>query len=275
MIERNNVLNIILWLLSALSNSMSTLVFSYGSNSLAQLRGRVLNNELIGRPAIAIDWSRIFCLQTQHWGGSEEFSAVASLHPLKGSRTLGSVVELSSIEVERLNNYERFYTLTDINVCIGQSEVVEKACAYVANSPTYMCLPSEFYLTAIHCMLRENFPVGPIEINRIRTLVDSSNIDMNDIEYVSSYTHPKIRDLALSSVCVEVNMLKKQPWVMPLTATQIKLELQLVEIYNTLDLIDHLSSPLKIKLVEDILVNSGISERGDDTISLFKLILGI
>jgi hypothetical protein len=124
-------------------------------------------------------------------------------------------------------------------------------------------------------MLRENFPVGPIEINRIRTLVDSSNIDMNDIEYASSYTHPKIRDLALSSVCVEVNMLKKRPWVMPQTATKIKLEFQLVEINNTLDLINHLSSPLKIKLVEDILVNSGISERGDDTISLFKLILGI
>jgi hypothetical protein len=259
----------------ALSTPMSTLVFSYGSNSLAQLRGRVLNNELIGRPAIAIDWNRIFCLQTSHWGGSEDFSAVASLHPSKGGRTLGSVVELSSIEVERLNNYERFYTLTDINVCIGRSEIVEKACAYVANSPTYMCLPSEFYLTAIHCMLRENFPVEPIAINKIRSLVDNSNNEMDDIEYISSYIHPKTRDLKLSSVCVEVNMLKRQPWVMPQTATKIISEFQLIEIDNTLDLIDHLSSPLKIKVIEEILVKSGISEISDDTIPLFKLILGI
>lgn len=202
-------------------------------------------------------------------------------------------MELSDVEIERLNHYERLYTLTEINIQIGQSTVTEKAFAYLADDSTYLTSPSEFYLTAIHCMLRENFPDGgAIAINRVRKLnsnidtnsknnTDDNNINSNNdnytdnIEHIYDYIHPKIRDLAIASLCVEVNILKKNPWIMPIDGNRIKSELQSVGIENTIDLIEHLSSSLKTKNIEDIFVNAGISKRDDDTIPLFKSLLGI
>ena len=70
------------------------LVFSYGSNSTAQLRARVRNAQLCSRPARLLDFARVFCLRSGGWGGG----GVASIAPAPGRVVFGTVVELSDDE---------------------------------------------------------------------------------------------------------------------------------------------------------------------------------
>ena len=56
-----------------------TRVFSFGSNSVAQLRARVNAQHLDSQAAEVRDWVRIFCMHSTNWGG-----AVASIVPKPG-----------------------------------------------------------------------------------------------------------------------------------------------------------------------------------------------
>jgi hypothetical protein len=52
-----------------MSSNMQS-VFSYGSNSLAQLRARIHNPSLQALPAKAENWQRIFCKRAPVWKGT-------------------------------------------------------------------------------------------------------------------------------------------------------------------------------------------------------------
>ena len=82
------------------------LVFSYGSNSTAQLRARVGCPALTSLPARAPGWLRVFCLRSAGWGGG----GVASLAPADQDKVVfGAVVALTPVQLEMLDAYEGGY----------------------------------------------------------------------------------------------------------------------------------------------------------------------
>jgi len=95
-------------------------IFSYGSNSISQLRGRCHNNSLNSQPAFVNDIIRIFVLNGWSNGG------VASLHPCNNHKTLGSLVSMTLDDLKQLNKYEELnYHLCEIsaNKMIDNSKV--------------------------------------------------------------------------------------------------------------------------------------------------------
>lgn len=160
----------------AAGSSDTTLVFSYGSNSTAQLRARVQNQSLSSRPARILGFSRVFCLHSTRWGG-----AVASLSPdpSGGAVVYGAIVELNVAEVALLDAFEGNYRKVIFDVMIGPEDGSAwgaKAMAYIAGrevptpdnghpwTPPMDSLPSPAYLVAIHGMLREHWPSHALDI---------------------------------------------------------------------------------------------------------------
>lgn len=79
------------------------MVFSFGSNSVKQLRGRVGNPDILSKEARAKGWQRIFAGAHKNWN----FGGVASMHPCEGDCvTYGAVVWLNDEELARLDVFE-------------------------------------------------------------------------------------------------------------------------------------------------------------------------
>ena len=203
------------------NNENKWCIFSYGSNSITQLRARVENNELTALPAKCINFTRTFCYRSKNWGNG----GVATICPCPDSVVFGACVYLTNVEKERLDQFEGGYRLEEINVTIHDKENV-KAFAYIAgrksDNPGYTLKmdvePSEEYLTAIHIMLREQWDMQHETIT-IRSY-DPTN---NSVSVIKEYTHPisSILDLSLEALCVEINTRKKNPWKMPISIKKI------------------------------------------------------
>ena len=135
-----------------------TLLFSYGSNSLLQLRARVLNPSLEAFPAHVNHFTRIFCHSSPSWGGG----AVASIHPLEGGVVYGSIVPLSNEEFLRLDAFEAGYSKTTVKATISsfsekEEEEEREVITYVCDNVGWKEYPTEQYLTAIHVHLRQHY----------------------------------------------------------------------------------------------------------------------
>ena len=142
----------------------SRLLFSYGSNSGKQLRGRIERGHqeaLETKPAHLKGYRRIFCMDSPSWGGG-----YASVNPSEGGVTYGNVAELSADDFTRLDRFEGGYRREKLMVTLQPDSVVP-AWTYIANKSTFVRPPPDAYLTAIHIMLREHFS-GDIEIDRFR-----------------------------------------------------------------------------------------------------------
>ena len=252
-----------------------TTVFSFGSNSIAQLRARVENPELHAVPARAPGWERIFCVRSGTWGG-----AAASLIPKQNSTVYGASVVLNSTELAHLDKFEGGYHKEDIQIEIYQNGrwCSVSAIAYIANTLFWTIPPSEAYLTAIHLNLREQFHeilpecIQEITINGVfskegnanvtccrhnsainhthgycdvvsdaesehivTTLVNTRNSDIL-IETVSIWQYPGTHSLSLPALCVEVNALRKAKWVMPRAVAGIISELKALQIHSSAQL---------------------------------------
>jgi hypothetical protein len=137
-------------------------IFSYGSNSISQLKNRVHNNELISFPAKLHNYSRIFCGDSIAWKGS-----YSSITKCDNIITYGSITYLSLKEKLFLDPYEAGYTLTkiEVEICDNDKWIKCDAFAYMANDSTYTTIPSEEYLTSIHVNIRTQFPNDVIDID--------------------------------------------------------------------------------------------------------------
>lgn len=257
--------NLIVVIMAAASqhSRTSTTIFSYGSNSTPQLRGRVLNNQLVSQPAYLNDWTRVFCNRGL-WGDG----GVASLAPCENARTYGSIARLSDHELKRLDGYEKGYTLTPVEVFSGSPAVPTTAYVYLADDPEYQQDPAEPYLTAIHVMLREHYDdVGPISISKLFTCTETF---AKRVEYIREWVHPGVQHLRLDSLCVEVNARRKTPWKMPSKAYEIEGRLQAAGINSTPELINMLNDPDGCKKFSDI-----FTEDDENMLLLFQSIVSI
>lgn len=129
-------------------------VFSYGSNSISQLRARVDNLTLQSHPGYINDYKRIFCNYSKKWNGG-----VATLIHKKNIKTYGIIVYLTQEELEKLDSYEINYRkeLLDCYLIQKNQEKDEKidCIVYISNDNTWIKSPSQQYLIAIKVMLEE------------------------------------------------------------------------------------------------------------------------
>lgn len=213
--------------IDTLSNNDYYNIFSYGSNSISQLRGRTNNNSLVSEAAYVNDIIRIFVLNG--WG----FGGVASLHKKKDEITLGSLVTMSLNDLKKLHIYELDnYKLCEIVVNRISDDKPINAMTYIAKNPAFSKIPSEEYCVAIYKHLQENnHDVEALNIYGF-------NPESNTVEQVSTWKHPGLPNLTIPGLFVEVNVerIKRNatPWVMPKQIYEIETILDRINI-NTVD----------------------------------------
>ena len=198
-------------------------IFSYGSNSISQLKGRLENYDLISYPAYANGYKRIFCGYSKNWNGG-----VASLIKKKFVKTYGIVVYLDNNELSKLDLFEVNYLKENIlcNVMINNNYIECNCITYIAKDNKWNTLPSEQYLTAIKTMLEEHFSKS---INYIII----SKINDNNVENIKKWKFPKnINELSLISLFVIVNSYKNIPWNTPKNINNIVYKLNLINIFD-------------------------------------------
>jgi len=212
---------------------MKSLLFSYGSNSIAQLRARIENPTIVAVPAKASEWQRIFCLRANPgWGG-----AAASLVRDGHSVTYGSVVSVTIEELSKLDKFECGYHKEELNVSMWVDDDWQSASAvaYIADQPWWTGYPSQSYLTAIHVHLREQFSeflpecldgVDIYGLFRVNDDIDKALL------LVDRWTFPGVDLLSLPALCVEVNCRRAEKWVMPRAITEVRRELAAAGIYS-------------------------------------------
>lgn len=186
------------------------LVFSYGSNSTAQLRTRVKKPTLQSTGASVSGFVRIFCLRSGGWGGG----GVASLAPSRDGRVFGAVVNLTDEELGRLDAFEGGYTKTPLTATVGGAAT--PAIAYIANNPAWQVPPREQYLTACYCQLREHFDMSSETID-VRAVLPGTSEPV----LLYSWMHPGTHALTLEALCVEVSCARPTPWLMPKTIGEV------------------------------------------------------
>lgn len=184
-------------------------IFSYGSNSTAQLRARVRNRELETYKARVLGWSRVFHLYSGNWQG-----ATASLSSDPESETRGTIAYLSEDETAVLSEFETGHSLVAVTARVEKDGIESDIAAhvYIAPSPPKgLCtpFPSEQYLCAVSGMLREHWPSHADE------LVVSVEQDGRIIER-GRWVHPGARHVAsVRAIAIEIGLRLKKPWVMP------------------------------------------------------------
>lgn len=250
---------------------MQQYIFSFGSNSIVQLRARVMNPGLVSLPAYVDNWARIFCLSVPLWGDS----GVASLAAMPGARTYGALVALTSQELETLDSYEIMYRRESIDVFVknldGQFEE-RKAFAYLCESPYWESPPSEAYLTAIHLMLREQHPCEVSDTISINGILRKQA--RTDVEHLYTWRYPGLSALSLSATIVEVNARKSSHWVMPHKISDIKAALAKVDVHSAAQLASWLVKDKGVSL-NSRLRAAEAEPLSDEEIVLFMRCFGI
>jgi gamma-glutamylcyclotransferase (GGCT)/AIG2-like uncharacterized protein YtfP len=223
-----------------MSSASKTLIFSYGSNSTAQLRARVRNPKLATSPAVLPGYSRVFCLAASRWGGG-----VASLAPSpvsgvdpgdpEGAGVRGLVAELSADELLLLDAFEGGYRKEPVAVRLlaaGASggAPTARARAYIAGvgppgapwTPALTQEPSEAYLVAIHGMLREHAAGGGAAVAIAVRGFDAATGRAGP--RLRTWAHPGARSLGLRALCVEVALAQPEAarWEMPAECAQFE-----------------------------------------------------
>ena len=141
----------------------SVRVFSYGSNSVAQLSGRVVaDGEPPLEPPVAATLrrhARVFTGVAPLWGHGGVATLVEAAAGCGGDELLvrGSLVSLSPSQAARLDAFEAFYVRTRVVVTVGERDVA--AFAYrMPTPPPSTRPPSEAYLFAVSRQLRDTWP---------------------------------------------------------------------------------------------------------------------
>lgn len=213
--------------LDALNLKKCINIFSYGSNSLAQLRGRItIPPQLeMNYPARLHNYERIFAGVSSWQGGG-----AASLQRLDGASTYGSIVKLTIPQLEQLTMYEGGYDLHVIQ-CetlslsdISQIDESIEAYTFIKQNHYYVNPPSEAYLTAIHHHLSE------LKLPTSIPIIGYTSSQERVVHHEGWQYPNSVLSLSVQALIVTLNILRIQrgelPWVMPKTANDISKVLQ-------------------------------------------------
>jgi cation transport regulator ChaC len=244
-------------------------IFSYGSNSISQLRGRLNNLSLKSYPAYINGYKRIFCQYSKYWKGG-----IASLIEKKYTKTFGIVVYLNEDELSKLDSYEINYTKKELGCVIikdyDDEDYVNKRClVYISNDNSWIDYPSQQYLIAIKIMLNEHYFNSKLTKNII-----ISGLFGNKIINLKKFYYPKDnKTLNLESLFLIVNSLRENPWPMPKTINEITLKLYSINIINSYDLIEYLNKINGINILNLKLKNASFNEFSFNTFILLEKVL--
>jgi Gamma-glutamyl cyclotransferase, AIG2-like len=185
------------------------LLFSYGSNSLAQLSGRVVSP---GEPplpppraATLPGWARVFCGWSTTWSGG-----VANLHPSAGHSARGSLMLVTDTQLDLLDAYEGAYARTAV-LPHDSSGTPTPALAYIHREGVFAGPPSEAYLCAISRMLSEVHD-GPADVPLLRPCFPTGAEPFSEDRHV--WAHPGVSRLdTLLALCYEAGA--RCSWTLP------------------------------------------------------------
>ena len=242
-------------------------IFSYGSNSISQLQGRVNNLSLKSYPAYVNGYKRIFCQYSKYWKGG-----VASLIEKRYTKTFGIVVYLNEDELSKLDSYEINYSKKELDCIIiedhDNSYNINKKClVYVSNDNSWIDYPSQQYLIAIKIMLNEHY-------FKFKNHIIISGLFGNKIINLKKFYYPKDNKiLNLESLFLIVNSLRENPWPMPKTLNDIVEKLYAINIINSYDLLEYLNKINCINILNLKLKNANFSEFSFNTFVLLEKVL--
>lgn len=197
-----------------MSISTYTHVFSYGSNSLWQLRRRVGNPTLTASPASLPGYTRVFCISSAAWK-SGGVASLAPSHIPSNPPVRGSVVKLTDAELARLDSYEGGYRRELLHADVGGIKTPVPVVAYIAGDGAggrwtlpMVQPPSEMYLNACRLHLREHWPLDECDVITISTYGEDGLV-----KELRKWEYPGIERLGLEAMLIDANRLSKDPWV--------------------------------------------------------------
>jgi len=240
-------------------------IFSYGSNSIYQLRGRLQNVDLVSFPAYLDNYKRIFCSYSEKWCG-----AIASIIPKKYSRTYGTVTYISLKELSILNCFEVNYSKKELICTIlskDSSSSFEITCiVYISDITEYICPPSEQYLMAIKIMLEEHFSIQ-------KYIIIAGYIN-NVLLNIKKFFFPtKILDLQLPSLFVLTNSNRKSPYIFPKILNKIINKLNSIKVTETHHLAFYLKNMDTFKQLNNRLIKNNMIPFSEETFHNLKSII--
>ena len=125
------------------------ILFCYGSNSIKQIKERINQNEIQFKNAYLNNHVRIFGGKSIKW----DDGAVASIYPLSGKKVYGIAVTLNDIELQKLIEFEKGYSLIQKDIIIKNKVV--NAFVFVKDKIKFSKSPSDSYMNAINDMLND------------------------------------------------------------------------------------------------------------------------
>lgn len=228
-------------------------VFGYGSNSIAQLKGRITTDpeQLRAQKATLHGWERIFAGSSSAWGRG----AVASLHPMQSSSssmavTMGSAVLMTVQQLLELFKYEGGYAIVPvyINLQTGgeEDDTTVNVCAFtfIRRDHIFHAEPNEVYLTAIHHHLSSIWiPEGKDKDNQNSSLSISIEIvgynkELTRTQYHAGWRYPSaaMYNLPIPALLVSANFHRVKggsaSWTMPKTVVQLTDEFRHIGIHG-------------------------------------------
>ena len=224
------------------------LVFGYGSNSIAQLKGRIKTEpeQLYAQRAILLGWERIFAGSSSAWGKG----AVASLHPVPSSSSasasasvMGSAVVMTVKQLLELFVYEGGYAIVPVTINLQQQESNTNACAFtfVRKDHVFQAEPNEIYLTAIQHHLSSVWTSedqrSPESIS-IEIEIVGYSADLVRTQYHAGWKYPSsaLHSLSIPALLVSVNFHRVRAgnvsWTMPKTVVQLTEEFKHIGIHG-------------------------------------------
>ena len=194
-------------------------VFSYGSNSVAQLRGRLLDESLQGHASFIPGMDLAFCGPNKGWAhaSGQESCGTATLEKRAEGVAYGSVVFLSEEQLLQLDKFEgapAVYQRREEQAFVWQDREwrsMNVLCYVKANSTCYDT-PTEAYRCAVLRNLRGSFQD-----------IDSIQVSMSP-QVV--WTHPGYHRLGIPAFLFEVGVRMRPPWKMPRAISDHMAQLQ-------------------------------------------------
>jgi cation transport regulator ChaC len=218
-------------------------VFSYGSNSIFQLRGRVNNSILQSYPGYVDGYKRIFCGYSKRWKGG-----VASIIKKRYIRTYGIIVYLNEEELKILDGYEQNYSKIHLECIMLNNEELQKieCIAYQADNHEWINYPSQQYLVAIKIMLDEH---NLYQLYCPKLIIAKYDNYLKRTENLIRWTFPAKPFLELSSFFVIVNSIREIPWKMPQDLNNIEERMRKLHVYKISDLEKYLNDSFYIQML--------------------------
>lgn len=184
--------------------------FGFGSNSVRQLRGRVVDDTLQGFPARILGQALAFGGPNWSWPvDSGSGNGTATLIPLSGHIVLGTMAFLTDAQLDSLDVFEGVPTVYDRRTFKAQVMYQgvwreTMAVAYVKQSALEWIPPSEAYCCAVLRNLRSSYP-------------DLRKLVLRDVtgKVQGEWHHPGHAQLGLDAFLFEVGVRKKTPWTLP------------------------------------------------------------